>query len=256
MFLLAMAAHPDLQKQAQEEIDQIFGQDEMPHTADGNKLPFLKACFLEVSTESWIGLPVTLIDAFQQTLRWRPPFPIGIPHANTADDVYQGNFIPKGTTVIANAWAISHDPDEFEDPESFIPSRYIINRFGCKTKENDAEATRVGEGIDADALNAAAEVSSSGRRQTYAFGAGRRVCAGQRMAEHNSMMTMAKFIWSFEVVYGGDGKPDLDVRSAWKDSILTGPKVFPVRFILRSEGKREIIRKEWEKADQFLSRFE
>jgi hypothetical protein len=43
-----MAAHPELQKQAQEEIDQVFGQDEMPHTVDAKKLPFLRACLLEV----------------------------------------------------------------------------------------------------------------------------------------------------------------------------------------------------------------
>lgn len=251
-----MAAHPELQKQAHEEIDQAFGQNEMPHTADGKKLPFLKACFLEVTLLSSTWLSMAIVNAFKQALRWRPPFPIGIPHANTADDVYQGNLIPKGTTVISNVWAISHDPEEFEDPDSYMPSRYLANRFGCKIKEAGAAGTQVGEDIDPDALNAVAEVSDSGRRETYSFGAGRRVCAGSRMAENSSMMTMAKLMWSFEVVYGGDGKPDVDVRSAWRDSILTGPKVFPVRFILRSESKRDIIRKEWEKADQFLSKFE
>lgn len=48
-FILAMAANPEVQKQAQEEIDEVFGQDEMPHTADGKRMPFIKACFLEVS---------------------------------------------------------------------------------------------------------------------------------------------------------------------------------------------------------------
>lgn len=51
-FILAMASHPDVQKEAQEEVDAIFGPNEMPHTADGKKLPFLKACFLEVSISS------------------------------------------------------------------------------------------------------------------------------------------------------------------------------------------------------------
>jgi cytochrome P450 len=166
--------------------------------------------------------------------------------------------IPKGTTVIGNAWAISHDPDEFDDPDSFMPSRYLANRFGTKTKENDSESTGAGTGqeIDADAFDAATDISSSGRRQVYAFGAGRRVCAGQRMAENSSMMTMAKLIWSFEVVYGGEGKPDVDVRSAFKNGLLSGPKLFPARFIPRSEAKRDIIRKEWAKADGFLSKFE
>lgn len=47
-FILAMAAYPELQKQAQEEIDRVFGQDEMPHAADEKNLPFLRACLLEV----------------------------------------------------------------------------------------------------------------------------------------------------------------------------------------------------------------
>lgn len=172
------------------------------------------------------------------------------------DDVYQNNTIPKGTTVIANAWAISHDPEEFDDPDSFMPSRYLANRFGNKSKENDAEGAPAGSEIDAAALNAAAQVSRSGRRQVYAFGAGRRVCAGQRMAENSSMMTMAKLIWSFDVVYGGGGRPDVDVRTAFRDGILIGPKPFPVRFVPRSEAKKDIIRKEWEKADRFLGKFE
>lgn len=49
-FLLAMIAHPEIQKEAQGEIDAIYGPEEMPHTCDGKKLPFLKACFLEVSS--------------------------------------------------------------------------------------------------------------------------------------------------------------------------------------------------------------
>lgn len=48
-FLLAMVSYPDVQKHAQKEVDAISGPDEVPHIADGEKLPFLKACFLEVS---------------------------------------------------------------------------------------------------------------------------------------------------------------------------------------------------------------
>lgn len=51
-FLLAMIAYPEAQKEAQREIDEVFGPDEMPHTNDGTKLPYVKACFLEVSIES------------------------------------------------------------------------------------------------------------------------------------------------------------------------------------------------------------
>lgn len=48
-FILAMASCPEIQKEAQGEVDSVFGATEMPHAANGEKLPFLKAGFLEVS---------------------------------------------------------------------------------------------------------------------------------------------------------------------------------------------------------------
>lgn len=48
-FILAMAAHPSIQKRAQEEIDRVFGVDGV-HDVNtrASELPYLKACFLEV----------------------------------------------------------------------------------------------------------------------------------------------------------------------------------------------------------------
>ena len=35
--------------------------------------------------------------------RWRPVFPLGVPHASTADNEYEdGRYVPAGTTLIAN----------------------------------------------------------------------------------------------------------------------------------------------------------
>lgn len=40
----------------------------------------------------------------KETIRWTGIAPLGNPHATTADDVYNGYFIPKGTIVIGNSW--------------------------------------------------------------------------------------------------------------------------------------------------------
>jgi cytochrome P450 len=86
------------------------------------------------------------------------------------DDYYEGYFLPKGTILFANAWAIHMDENEYESPEKFIPERFLGNKFGCKT---------------------GGDVSDDHRRVTYAFGAGRRVCPGQRLAE-NSLVDSKK----------------------------------------------------------------
>jgi cytochrome P450 len=83
----------------------------------------------------------------------------------TQDDTYEGYFIPKGTMLFANTWAIHMDEEEYDKPEEFIPERFLNNKFGTKYT--------VGENAD------------DHRRVTYGFGAGRRVCPGQRLAENS-----------------------------------------------------------------------
>ena len=47
-----------------------------------------------------------------------------LPHAAVEDDFYKGYYIPRGSTVIGNVWAIHRDPDRFFNPHSFIPERF------------------------------------------------------------------------------------------------------------------------------------
>src|SRR3569833_47465 len=164
---------------------------------------------------------------------------MAIPHATSKDDTYLGYVIPKGTTIMINTWAIQHNPDEFEDPHNFDPSRYLSNPFGTK------KGVSVG--------NAADEAS---RKQTYAFGGGRRICAGQYMAEISLMRTMAMLVWAFDIAAGDRAQLDTSVQTGFKDAILTGPNAFSAKFHVRSNSKRDIIKEEWEKADLFLRRYE
>jgi len=53
--------------------------------------------------------------------------PVGVPHATSEDDVYEGYFIPKGSIVIANAWGMLHDPITYPEPSSFKPERFLTS---------------------------------------------------------------------------------------------------------------------------------
>ena len=81
-----MLHFPAVMKKAQAEIDKIVGPDRMPEYSDAESesLPYITALANE-------------------TLRWRPVAILGgTPHASTADDVYEGMLIPKGSTIFAN----------------------------------------------------------------------------------------------------------------------------------------------------------
>ncbi|KAI0092993.1 cytochrome P450 [Irpex rosettiformis] len=79
-FIACMLLHPEVQKKAQEEIDRVIGRDRLPDFNDRDSLPYIN-CVLH------------------ETLRWQPVLPIGLPHQSTAEDIYNGMRIPKGSIV-------------------------------------------------------------------------------------------------------------------------------------------------------------
>ncbi|RXW23537.1 hypothetical protein EST38_g2305 [Candolleomyces aberdarensis] len=66
-----------------------------------------------------------VVGSVNEVGRWYTVAPLGVPHSNTEDDEYDGYFIPNGTIIFQNNWAMMHDPDVFEKPFKFIPERYI-----------------------------------------------------------------------------------------------------------------------------------
>ncbi|XP_035210620.1 cytochrome P450 2F5-like isoform X2 [Stegodyphus dumicola] len=52
----------------------------------------------------------------------------------TKEVTIQGYRIPKGTIALMNMWSAHHDPEEYEEPYKFDPSRYIV-KLGKKKPE-------------------------------------------------------------------------------------------------------------------------
>ncbi|CAE6486149.1 unnamed protein product [Rhizoctonia solani] len=105
-FVMAMMLYPEAQRKAQEEIDNVIGTSRLPELEDQSQLPFTNRLIQEV-------------------LRWCPVVPIGVPHATTSEDLYQGFRIPKGAMVIGNIWAMSCDEKVYNNPEKFDPDRFL-----------------------------------------------------------------------------------------------------------------------------------
>lgn len=80
-----MTLYPEVQRKAQEEIDQVVGQDRLPNLSDRDNLPYVDALVKEA-------------------LRWHPVAPMGLPHASSRDDMIEGYAIPKGAMLLPNIW--------------------------------------------------------------------------------------------------------------------------------------------------------
>ncbi|OKP05847.1 O-methylsterigmatocystin oxidoreductase [Penicillium subrubescens] len=104
-FFLAMTLFPGVQRKAQEEIDQVLGG-RLPTVADRGKLPYADAIVKEA-------------------LRWHPVAPMGIPHVSVEDDLLNGFYIPKGSLIMPNIWALTHDSEVYHDPMVFKPERFL-----------------------------------------------------------------------------------------------------------------------------------
>lgn len=84
-FFLAMLMFPEVQKRAQDEIDNVIGGGRLPTSADRDALPYIEAIMKE-------------------THRWHQVLPMCIPHTSTEEDVCRGYRIPKGSILLPNNW--------------------------------------------------------------------------------------------------------------------------------------------------------
>jgi cytochrome P450 len=217
-FIHAMCVTPEAQKKAQEEIDRVVGPDRMPDWSDEESLPYVCALVCEV-------------------LRWRSVTTLGgIPHAPVQDDMYNGYFIPKGTSITGNLWGIHRNPKDFPDPDVFRPERYF-------------------NGL---------ERPYPSKKGHNAFGWGRRQCSGQPLAEQGLFITFARALWAFNIQPGLDDnvsvtpalsivcdfgysnrylqgrEVELDIF-AYTDSENMRPEPFKARFTPRSDDHRRIL---------------
>ncbi|KAI0264172.1 cytochrome P450 [Gloeopeniophorella convolvens] len=170
-FFLALTLHLNVQTRAQAELNAVIGRERLPTLDDRPRLPYVEAICKEV-------------------MRWQMVTPMGLPHASSEDDVYKGFFIPKGSIIIANAWAILHDPEVYPDPDTFMPERFL-----------NADGTV----RDDPALS-------------LAFGVGKRICPGRHFVDATIFVVVASVLSVFRVKKAKDdlGR-EIDVKVATVD---------------------------------------
>ncbi|KAG7087478.1 hypothetical protein E1B28_013441 [Marasmius oreades] len=190
-FILAMVLNPRVQKRAQEELDEVIGSSRLPDFSDRENLPYINAILSE-------------------TLRWKPVTPFSAPHRAVNDDIYEGYFIPGGSTIIPNTWAVLHNEHLYgPDTLSFNPDRFMKQ--------------------DGKDLPPSPDI--------IAFGFGRRICPGRHLTINSIWLAMTYLLQSFTMVKEVDNEgKEIDPVIEYSDGLLSHPHPFNCRFISRSSA--------------------
>ncbi|XP_072044317.1 cytochrome P450 2J2-like [Amphiura filiformis] len=156
--LLYMIMYPEIQAKVQQEIDTVVGRMRMPQWADRVLLPYTEAVLLEIQ-------------------RIRTVLPLGVPHVASEDTTLAGYYIPKGTYVVANVWALHNDPDVWAEPDQFKPERFL---------DEDGKL--------------------SYREELIPFSTGNRVCLGENLAKMEVFLFFTYILHSFTITNPNDAK--------------------------------------------------
>ncbi|KAJ6929450.1 hypothetical protein NC652_013359 [Populus alba x Populus x berolinensis] len=150
-----LVLHPEVQEKLHCELDMAVKDGSLAALTDAGvaKLPYLQA-------------------VVKETLRVHPPGPLlSWARLSTSDvQLNNGMVIPANTTAMVNMWAITHDPNVWEDPLEFKPERFI--EADVDVRGNDLRLAP--------------------------FGAGRRVCPGKKLGLVTVTLWVAKLVHRFK----------------------------------------------------------
>ncbi|KAG1762788.1 cytochrome P450 [Suillus occidentalis] len=191
VFVLAMVLNPHVQKRAQAEIDAFIGRDRLPTFEDRASLPYIDAIVRE-------------------TFKWEPVVPLGVPHAASSDDVYNGYFIPKGAIITHNTWGITRDEKRYPDASRFIPERFIDGE-GALTRDDPAE---------------------------YIFGLGRRICP----ADASTWSAIVTMLATLDISSARDDQGKvISFTPEFIAGVVRCPAIFPCSIEAQSHVHSDIV---------------
>ncbi|XP_013467818.2 geraniol 8-hydroxylase [Medicago truncatula] len=143
--------NPHAMLKAKEELKQIIGIGNPIEESDITRLPYLQA-------------------VVKETLRMHPSAPLLLPKKARVDVKIHGYTIPQGAQVVINEWAIGRNPNIWDNPNSFLPERFL-----------------------------GSEINFNGQNfQLTPFGGGRRICPGMPLATKMIHMMLGSLINFFD----------------------------------------------------------
>ena len=180
-ILYELAKNPDKQAALFDEIKTVLPASSAAVShQDLKHLPFLKA-------------------VVKETLRLHPVLN-KIFRVLSKDLVLSGHKVPAGTQIMISSYVMSHDPDLFDQPEQFLPERWL--------KSNESNDFH--------------------KFSSLPFGFGRRMCLGRRLAELELHVLLTHLVLNFHFKY-----PENETMQTLSRVTLIPEKPVRVKFVDR-----------------------
>lgn len=157
VILEKLVEYPEEQEKIYKELSDVLGSDRQPTMEDKSKLPYTNAFIYEVIRFSnFIALFASLKCTKETTIR--------------------GYRIPKGAITVLNLWSAHHDPSTYEEPERFMPSRFVTVPGKPKAE------------------------------LPIMFGVGKRACMGEALTMMETFLFIATIVKNFQLTIPGDAR--------------------------------------------------
>ncbi|GAB4845216.1 hypothetical protein Ancab_038627 [Ancistrocladus abbreviatus] len=166
-IMAELVLNPNIQLKLQTEIDKVLGKGDNKAITNSHlsKLPYLHAIIKE-------------------GLRLHLPGPLLSWARLSTSDVHLSNgmVVPAHTTAMVNMWAITHDPNIWDEPMAFKPERFLD-------------------------IDHHVDISWGSDLRLAPFGAGRRVCPGRNLGLATVTLWVAKLVQYFKWIEDKDHNP-------------------------------------------------
>ena len=184
-----LANKPSVMKKAQEEVRNVIGNKQRVTESDTNELHYLKM-------------------VIKETLRLHPPAPLLLPREALSKFNVNGYEIHPEMMIQVNVWAIGRDPNYWENPEEFLPERFVDSPVDFK-----------GQNF-----------------KFLPFGAGRRMCVAMSLGTITIELVLANLVYCFDwKLPDGMQKEDINMEEQTGVSLTVSKKtplcLVPVKYL-------------------------
>ncbi|XP_024027597.1 geraniol 8-hydroxylase [Morus notabilis] len=142
---------PEILSRAQAELEQVIGKGNQVKESDITRLPYLQA-------------------VVKETFRLHPAAALLVPRKAESEVEVCGHTIPKDSQLLVNVWAMGRDPNIWENPNLFMPERFL--KLNIDFGGHDFEL--------------------------IPFGAGKRICPGLPLAARMLHLMLGSLLHSFD----------------------------------------------------------